>query len=166
MERVIIAAIAENGVIGKDGSLPWHYPEDMEHFRELTTGHAVVMGRVTFEDIHSKLGGPLPDRLNIVLTRSGLAEEVKSYESVLEANSVEEAKNVARSRGYGTLMIAGGSSVYGQFLDAADRMELTKIHEEYGGDSFFPEVDWSEWEEEEKEDLGELSFVTYRRLSS
>lgn len=160
LETVVIAAVARNRVIGRDGSLPWHYPEDLEHFRELTTGNAVAMGRRTFEDIESKLDGPLPDRLNIVLTRSGIDAD---YESVREANSLEEAREIAEEEGFSELYVAGGASVYEQFLEAADRIELTRIHDEYDGDTRFPEVDWSKWEEVSRDEREELSFVSFER---
>jgi dihydrofolate reductase len=155
MEKIIIAAVAENGVIGKDGDLPWHYPEDMKHFRELTTGNPVVMGRKTFESLPEDYR-PLPDRKNIVLTRSGVDEDVH------EASSLEEAWEIA-SEDSDRVFIAGGASVYESTLEEADRMELTRIHEEYDGDTCLPEFDGSEWEEVARDDHEDLSFISYRR---
>ncbi|MFB6241527.1 MAG: dihydrofolate reductase [Candidatus Nanosalina sp.] len=155
MEKVIIAAVAENGVIGKDGELPWHFPEDMKHFKKLTTGNPVMMGRTTFESLpdHAK---PLPDRTNIVLTHSGVEADVH------EAGSMDEAYSIAEDHG-DLVFIAGGASVYEQALPDADRIELTRIHGEPEGDTYFPEVDWSNWREVERDGREELSFITYRR---
>ena len=154
MEKVIVAAIAENGVIGKDGGLPWHYEEDMKHFRDLTTGHPVIMGRKTFEGLPDP-ARPLPDRTNIVLTGSGIEEDVH------EASGLEEAYRIAGDAE--KVFIAGGASVYEQTLEDADRMEITRIHERYDGDTYFPEWDRSRWKETSRKDLQELSFITYRR---
>lgn len=158
MEKVIVAAISENGVIGRDGDIPWHYPEDLKHFRELTTGYPVVMGRKTFQSLPEDYR-PLPDRLNIVLTRSGFTQE-----GVETAESFEEAYDIARQHSE-TVFIIGGENIYRQSLNEADRLEITQIHEEYKGDSQFPEFDEDNWEKVEREDRGELSFVTYRSSS-
>jgi len=158
MEKVIVAAVSENGVIGRDGDIPWHYPEDMEHFRELTVGQPVVMGRKTFQSLPDNYR-PLPDRHNIVLTRSGF-----EHEGVETAESLEEAYEIA-GKYSDTVFIIGGSTVYEQAMDDADRMELTRIHKEYEGDSYFPEFDRNRWNETGKEDREELSFVTYSSSS-
>ena len=164
----LIAAVAENGVIGRDGELPWHYPEDLRRFKEVTMGHPVVMGRRTYESIVEHLGEPLPGRTNVVLT-SG---ELEAPDGILRAGSIQEALGLARGAisedssdgdppGDRVVYVIGGTSVYEQFLDRANRLVLTKIHDEYEGDAYFPEVDWSAWEERAREDREELSFVTY-----
>jgi dihydrofolate reductase len=155
MEKIIVAAVAENGVIGKNGELPWHIPEDMKHFKELTMGNPVLMGRSTFESLPGSVR-PLPGRTNIVLTRSGVEADVK------EAGSLEEAYRTADEHG-DKLFIIGGASVYEQTLDDADRMEVTRIHEEYEGDTEFPDWDRSNWEEVKREDHEDFSFMTYER---
>ncbi len=152
MEKIIVAAVAENGVIGKEGGLPWHYKEDMKHFRDLTTGYPVIMGRKTFEGLPDP-ARPLPDRTNIVLTRSGVDEDVH------EASGIEEAYEIAG--GSEKVFIAGGASVYEQTMEEADRFELTRIHQEYDGDTYFPEWDRSAWTEVSREELDELSFISY-----
>ena len=121
---VLIAAVAENGVIGRDGGMPWHYSEDMRHFKETTMGHPVVMGRTTYESIAAQMDGPLPGRTNVVLSRSNpdLPEEVVLVHGVEEAMAeIEELDDVA--------YITGGAAVYEQFLPYADEMVLTEIHE-------------------------------------
>jgi len=133
-EIVLIAAVAEeNRVIGKDKDLPWHLPEDLKRFKELTTEHALLMGRRTFESIVHQFGGPLPDRRMVVLTTQGPFEkypEVETYGSIdaaLDAVADEEI-----------VFIGGGESIYEQFLPKADRLELTLIEGDYEGDTYFP----------------------------
>lgn len=133
-EIVLIAALAEeNRVIGRDGDLPWHLPEDLERFRRLTTGHAVLMGRRTFESVARRLGGPLPDRRNVVLTSAGRlpghprVEAHASVDEALEALADEEV-----------VYVAGGATVYRQLLPRADRLELTLVEGAWEGDAFFP----------------------------
>jgi dihydrofolate reductase len=134
-EIVLIAAVAEeNRVIGKDGGLPWHLPEDMKRYKRLTTGNAVLMGRRTFQSVVRRLGGPLPDRRNVVLTSRGeLPEhpEVEAHASVEEALAALEDEDV--------VYVSGGESVYRRLLPEADRLELTLVEGAWEGDTFFPE---------------------------
>jgi dihydrofolate reductase len=171
LELVLIAAVAENGVIGRDGGMPWHYPEDLRRFKETTMGHPVVLGRRTYEAIADRLDGPLPGRTNVVLT-SG---DPDLPEGAVSAGSVEAALDAARTAiedgrvpapGGRVAYVAGGATVYEQFLPLADRLELTDIHATHDGDTYFPEVDWSDWRELDREDRDALSFVTYRRPSA
>ena len=158
-EIALIAAVAENGVIGVDGEMPWHYPADLAHFKKTTIGHPVVMGRVTYESISSQLGGPLPGRTNVVLTRSG----VDAPEDVVQVESVDAAVEVATATGSDTAFVAGGATVYEQFLPRADRLVLTEVPGEPEGDMYFPEWDREDWVEYERVEREELAFVTYRR---
>lgn len=162
MNVVLIAAVAENMVIGKDGDIPWHYPEDFKHFKETTTGHPVIMGRTTYEGIVAGLGGPLPDRTNIVLSfeeLDGLSDDV------VNVHSIEEALDAAEATGADTVYVAGGGSVYEQFLDQgrADRLLITWIPEEPDGDTYFPEWDDVQWEQIDEKTIGDngLRVVTY-----
>ena len=159
VELVVIAAVAENGVIGVDGGMPWHYPADMAHFKETTMGHPVVMGRTTFESIAAQIDGPLPGRTNIVL--SGSVPDVP--EGVVVVESVEAAVAATAETGAERAYVAGGATVYEQFLPLADRLALTEIPEAPDGDTYFPEWDRDEWVEVEREETGELAFVTYER---
>ena len=159
VELVVIAAVAENGVIGVDGGMPWHYPADMAHFKETTMGHPVVMGRTTFESIAAQIDGPLPGRTNIVL--SGSDPDVP--EGVVVVESVEDAIEAAAETGADRAYVAGGATVYEQFIPLADRLALTEIPEAPDGDTYFPEWDRDEWVEVEREETGELAFVTYER---
>jgi len=169
MRLTIIAAVAENGVIGAGGEMPWHYPEDLQAFKDRTLGHPVIMGRVTYEAIVDRIGGPLPGRTNIVLTRTPERVDTTA-EDVHAAETVEEAIELARaasdeSEAVEEAFVAGGGSIYEQFLPVADRMVLTEIHESYGGDTTFPEWDEDDWREIERDDREGLSFVTYRRAT-
>lgn len=151
---MIVAAVGRNGVIGSEGGLPWHIPEDLAHFKQLTMGHALVMGRATFESI----GRPLPGRTNIVLTR----RPGWTHEGVHAAGSLEDGLAIADSLGL-DVFIAGGAEVYRQALGLAHRMELTEVDAEPEGDTWFPTVDWSQWIETSRESHPGFTFVTYER---
>jgi len=158
IEVALVAAVAENGVIGRDGDLPWHYSEDLAHFKETTMGHPVIMGRRTFEGIVDGLGEPLPGRTNVVLT----TRERAFPEGAVGVGSIGEALDAALATGSDVAYVVGGATVYEQFLPDADRLVLTEVHDEYEGDTYFPEVAWDDWREVSREDLGDLSFVEYR----
>jgi len=163
MELAIIVAVAENGVIGADGEMPWHYPADLQQFKRETTGHPVILGRRTFETIAGRLGGPLPDRTNIVLTRS----DPDVPEGVVVADGIEAALSAARETGTETAYVVGGQTVYEQFLPRADRLLLTRIPEAPEGDTYWPGHDEDRWVETDRERVGdELVVVTYRARES
>lgn len=135
----IIVAVAENGVIGKrGGGMLWHIPEDMRHFKGLTTGHTVIMGRKTYET----LGKPLPNRTNIVITR----QEHFHVPGCVTANSLEEALNKARIQEKDEIFIMGGGEIYEQAIGLADKLYLTLVHQNFEGDVYFP--DYSEFKKE------------------
>ncbi|MFP4144102.1 MAG: dihydrofolate reductase [Phycisphaeraceae bacterium] len=133
-EIVIVVAMAENRVIGRAGDLPWHLPADLRRFKQVTRGHAVVMGRRTFESI----GKPLPGRRNLVLTR----DRDWQAEGAEVVHSLDEA--VAKVAG-DRLDVLGGSEVYRQALPMATRIEMTLVHAEPEGDTHFPEFDKQGW---------------------
>ena len=137
MKIAIIVAVSANNVIGVNGRLPWHLPEDLKRFRELTMGKPIIMGRATFESI----GRPLPGRKNIVLTRD--PEYVA--EGCAIAQNTEDA--LAMAQGAGEVMIIGGGEVYRQFLPTADKIYLTRVEVEVQGDTTFPVIDMSIWTE-------------------
>lgn len=159
MDIVLIATIAANGVIGRDGTMPWHYPTDLAHFKETTMGHPVIMGRATFEDILDTLGEPLPGRTNVVLTRS----ERPFPAGVIRVESVDAALAAASEGEAGPVFVAGGASVYEQFLPLADRMILTHLHDSYPGDTYFPDWDPGAWDELSREAHDDFDIVAYRR---
>ncbi len=160
---VLIAAVAKDGVIGKDNALPWHLPEDLKHFKALTAGHAVIMGRKTWESLPERFR-PLPGRTNIVVTRN------VGYRAAgaTVVNSLEEAVKVG---GSGTAFIIGGAVLYAQALPLAQCLELTEIDAEFSGDVHFPPIDRAQWQELSRNPglsaagLG-YAFVTYGRTQS
>ncbi len=161
----LIAAVAENGVIGRGGEMPWHYPEDLRHFRETTTGHPVVLGRRTYERIVDRLGEPLPERTSVVLS----SQDLSLPEGVLLAHSVPAALETAAGAlpaDRDTVYVAGGGSVYEATMPVADRLVLTELDATVDGDTYFPAVDPAEWVERSRDDREDLSFVTYERRSS
>ena len=147
----MISAMAANRVIGKDNELPRDYPEDMARFRVLTAGKPIVMWRKTFDSI----GRPLPKRRNIVLSRSWFVHEGVEVFSTIDAI-------IAATKDESEVMIIGGQTIYEQFLPYADRIELTIIHKEYEGDTYFPVFeDW--FVEVSREEKEWLDFVTYEK---
>ena len=161
-EIAIIAAVAEeNRVIGRDKDLPWHIPEDLQHFKRLTTGHALLMGRRTFESIVHQFGGPLPNRRMAVLTTQGPFEE---YPDVETFSSVEAALEALADEEI--VFIGGGESIYEQFLLRADRLELTLIEGAYQGDTYFPPFEslvGDVFEVTAVDERDGFRFVTYER---
>lgn len=154
MRTVIVAAVGRNGVIGVNGRLPWRIPLDLAHFKDLTMGQSLVMGRATFESI----GRPLPGRSTIVLTRS----VDWSHEGVEVAGSLDDGLAIAAARG-DNAYLAGGAEVYRAGLERADRLELTEVDAEPDGDTFFPQVEWSQWHEVARTSHPGFAFVTYER---
>ena len=136
----LIAAMAENRVIGRDNQLPWRLSADLQHFKALTMGKPIIMGRKTYESI----GRPLPGRTNIVITRDS-AFQAEGCEVV---HSIEQA--LAAARGFEEVMVIGGAELYRQMLDHADRLYLTLVRAEVEGDALFPELG-QQWHEVERE---------------
>ncbi len=146
MKVALVAAVARGGVIGRDGGLPWRLPEDLAHFREVTMGHPVVMGRRTWESLPERFR-PLPGRRNVVVTRSAEwnaegAERAGSLDEALELLSGEERVSVI-----------GGGELFATALPLADEIVLTEIDADFDGDRTFPEIDPGEWREVEREEF-------------
>lgn len=143
----IITAVAENGVIGRDGDLPWRIKSELKYFKTTTIGKPVVYGRKTFESQN----GPLPGRDNIVITR----DTNWRYDGAIIAHDFKEAvgkaKECARQRNVGEIFIAGGSGVYAEALPVADLLYLTEVHLKPEGDTRFPDFDRSQWQEIKRE---------------
>jgi dihydrofolate reductase len=158
----IVAAVARNGVIGRDGRLPWHLPADLKYFRALTTGHAVIMGRKTYESILESLGRPLPQRSNIVITRTAGYQA----QAAIVVPSLEAA--VAQIPPGREGFVIGGAEIYRLALPHVKRLHMTELDKEYAGDTLFPDFDRGQWREESRETGadGDLrySFVTYQRV--
>jgi dihydrofolate reductase len=135
----IIVAASENNAIGKNNKLLWHLPNDLKYFKSVTTGHPIIMGRKTFESI----GKPLPNRLNIVVSRN----PYESAENLIYSNSLQEAIRVALQKDE-EIFIIGGGEIYKQALPLAHKIHFTKVHTVIDGDTFFPELNQNEWETE------------------
>ncbi len=140
----IIVGVGRNNEIGCNNDLLWKLPADMKHFKEITTGHSIVMGRKTFESLPK---GALPNRVNIVLSRN----KAVSFNNCLVFSSIEEV--VGSQRDTEELFIIGGSEVYKQTISLADKLYLTRVDAEFdNADTFFPEIDYSEWKEISREE--------------
>ena len=136
MTVTLVVAAANNDVIGSDGDLPWHLPDDLRNFKRITTGKPIVMGRKT----HESIGRALPARQNIIVTRD-ISYEAEGCDV---AASPEEA--LALANGADEVMVIGGGEIYRVFLPLADRVYLTRVHADVDGDTFFPALDDAEWE--------------------
>jgi dihydrofolate reductase len=152
---VLVAAVAENGVIGADGDIPWRIPEDFAHFKATTLGHTLVMGRATYDSI----GRPLPGRTTIVLTR----DPDWSVDGVLVAHDLATALAMAEDLP-GDVMVAGGAQVYAVALPVADEQVLTEVHQRPDGDTFYPDFDREEWVEARRERRDGFDHVWWRRV--
>jgi dihydrofolate reductase len=168
MEIVLIAAIAANGVIGRGNTLPWRLKSDLQHFRALTMGRPVVLGRKTFGSI----GKPLPGRTIIVVSRdpSFAAPGIVVAPSLAAAFAV--ARGEAQRRGVDEVFVAGGTAIYSQAMPAATRLAITEVHQAIDGDTRFPPIDADVWQEIAREeraagpgDAATFAFVTYRRAT-
>lgn len=165
MKITMIAAVSENNVIGNQGSLPWNLQDDLRWFRLVTEGKTVVMGRKTYESI----GGALPDRNNIVITRGDIFRPVKNR-NFWVVDNINDL--VYDSYGVRELIVIGGGEIYKQFLDKADMLHITRVHTEVEGDTYFPEIDPYEWsvvsavpyKKDERNDH-DFTIVTYERVS-
>jgi dihydrofolate reductase len=166
IETVLLVAVAENGVIGARGSIPWRVKSDVLRLKAMTMGKPVVMGRKTFES----LPRPLPGRTNIVITRD------PDYRAAgaLVTSSFADARVIALGdalRRFATeIAVIGGAEIYAQWMDAADRLEVTEVHARPEGDTFFPAIGAAEWQEVARvrhsataDDSADFSYVTYRR---
>lgn len=166
MEVVVIVAVAENGVIGAGGAMPWRLKSDMSRFKALTSGRPVVMGRKTFLSI----GRPLPGRTNIVVTRDAGFRAAGAVVTHSVADAMAIATGDALRRFATEIAIIGGAEIYAQCMDRADRLEVTEVHARPEGDTRFAAIDPAVWEEVARvrnpagpEDSVDFSYVTYRR---
>jgi dihydrofolate reductase len=166
MDIVLVAAVAENGIIGRGNTLPWRLKSDMQHFRALTMGKPVVMGRKTFLSI----GKPLAGRTTIVVSR----DHAFAAPGIVVASGLDAALTVARGdalrRNADAIIIAGGAEIYTQVLPQASQLAITHVHKEVDGDARFPKIDLALWREAARsehpaaaEDEAAFAFVTYAR---
>ncbi len=156
MDLTIIVAVSENNVIGNNNQIPWRISQDLKRFKELTLNHPVIMGRKTYESIPEKFR-PLPKRKNIILSNT-----MQPSDGIYVARNIEEALKLAEDQ---DTYVAGGRAVYELFLPKANIIELTRVHKNYDGDTFFPELDLTKWNLVDKEEHLEqdipYSFLTY-----
>ncbi len=159
----IVVAKASNNVIGAKNDLIWHLPNDLKHFKSITSGHPIKKKKKTYES----LGRPLPNRTNIVVTRdqNWNAEGIEIVSSLSKA--IEVAKTIADD-----IYVIGGGNIYKQAMEFTDILYITEVHHEFDGDTYFPEIDNDEWEEVEREDFKKdekhpyaYSFVTYKKIT-
>lgn len=157
----IIAAVAENNVIGKNNKLIWHLPADLKYFKNITLGHSIIMGRKTFESV----GKPLPGRKNVIITRQKQYSATDCY----VVGSLNEAIELTKSEN--EVFIVGGAEVYNLSLPFVHKMYLTKIHQKFDGDTFFPEFDTQYWKEISRVDckadiknIYDYSFCVYEKM--
>lgn len=162
MSLTIIAAMSKDNVIGKNGRVPWHLPEDLKRFYKLTVGHPVVMERKTYESILEELGRPLPMRINIVLTTQELNDD-----RITIVHNISQALSVVREleQQFGDVFVAGGQKVYRNFLPYANKMEITRVYGEWEGDTYFPYVNWKrDWKKiKDGDEHLRFSFETWER---
>lgn len=150
----MVAAVADNGVIGAEGDIPWKIPEDFAHFKRTTVGHTLILGRTT----HEGIGAPLPDRTTIVLTR----DRSWSADGVHVAHDIDSALELADDLP-GEVMIGGGAAVYAAALPYADRQIISEIHRRPEGDTHYPSFDRGEWRQVRREVRGEFDVVWWER---
>ena len=161
---VLIAAVSESSVIGRDNALPWRLKSDMAHSRALTMGKPVLMGRKTFASI----GKPLPGRTNIVLSRDPAFAAPGMLVARTLAAALEAARGDAFRSGTGEIAVIGGADLYAQTMSIADRLEITRVHAEMAGDAIFPIIDPALWREIARKeqaagpgDDADMTFLTY-----
>ena len=153
MKITLISALTQDRVIGNDGEIPWHIPEELEHFKETTFGYPIIVGRKTRENI-----GELPGRLNIVLSSS----KTFGGEQTITARNKEVALEIAQENTE-EVFIIGGESIYQQFIDQADRMILSWVDKEYKGDSYFPSFKYEDWQMKEQSIRNKYTIIEYER---
>ena len=142
MKITLVAAIASNNVIGKENSLPWNIPEDLKRFKQMTSGHTILMGRKTFDSI----GRPLPNRQNIVMTK----DENFEREGIKVINDFDEALELIKESNE-DIFVIGGSKIYELFEPVANSLAITRILKDFEGDAFFPDINWDLWQIEKEE---------------
>jgi dihydrofolate reductase len=169
MEIVLIVAVADNGVIGADGAIPWRLKTDMQRLKAMTLGKPIVMGRKTFVSLRR----PLPGRTNIVVTRDAHFSSPGAVVTTSLADARAVATGDALRRLATEIAVIGGAEIYAQWMPYADRLEITEVHARPAGDTYFAAIDAAVWEEVARvrnsagsDDSADFSFVTYRRRGS
>lgn len=152
MEKIIIAAVAKNNVIGNKGQIPWHSKAELQHFKKTTLGHPIIMGRITYESI----GKPLPGRLNIVISSN---DKLDLPDGVLRFSNLTEAYNYCKAEE--KVFIIGGGRIYKEAINNVDKLIITVMNLEVEGDTFFPKISDSIWIVSDETKSEEFSIITY-----
>jgi len=170
LKIVLVVAVADNGVIGAGNAIPWRLKNDQRRFKALTIGRPVLMGRKTFESFPRR---PLPGRTNIVVTRDASYRAAGAVVTTSFADARAVALGDALRRFATEIAVIGGAEIYAQWMDVADRLEITEVHARPDGDTFFAEIEVAGWEEVARvrnpagpDDSADFSYVTYRRRKS
>lgn len=159
MRKIIISAVAQNGVIGKSsGEMPWHSKEEFRHFKDSTSGFPVIMGRKTF----NALGKPLKNRLNIVLTRN--KKLLLAFTEIVIFDSLHSAYKFCESKNYEKIFIIGGAEIYKQAMNSADELLISYMKFKAEGDVYFPEIDNKIWDVNRIEERNGFDIFTYIRI--
>lgn len=161
---LLIAAVGENYELGKDNQLLWHLPDDFKRFKQLTTGHHIILGRKTFESFPK----PLPNRTHVIITRQKDYLKNSQFENCIVVNSIKDALKIVPKDD--ATYIIGGAEIYKQSIELADVVELTRVHNSFDADTFFPEIDLNEWEltfeefhSKDEKHLFDFTFQTFVR---
>ncbi|MBI2355594.1 MAG: dihydrofolate reductase [Candidatus Doudnabacteria bacterium] len=162
MKISFVVAVAKNGVIGSHNDLPFYIPEDLKHFKKVTDGRTVLMGKKTYDSIIGRLGKPLPNRRNVVITRQ---TDFQAPHEVLIFHDINSAIAYFMSEGLDELMVIGGGQIFSQLAEMGkvDRIYMTHVHREVEGDVLFPQIDLSEWKRTNEEPHEEFTWATYER---
>ena len=155
MEKIIIAAIAENNVIGKNGKIPWYSKEDFRHFKKTTIGYPIIMGRKTFESI----GRPLKERTSIVI--SSQKNYTTGYDEVKVFNNLQSAIKFCEKKAFEKVFFIGGSKIYEQTINSADKLIISYMPFKVEGDTFFPLINENDWEIESVKEFSDFKVVEY-----
>jgi dihydrofolate reductase len=157
LEKIIIAAVAKNNIIGKNGQIPWHSKEELKHFKNTTMSYPIIMGRKTFESI----GKPLKGRENIVITRN--EELKKTFKELAVFDSLKRAYEYCEKKNFDKIFIIGGGKIYSEAINDVDKLIITFMNLDVEGDTYFPQIDENIWKITEKIDFEEFSVKKFTR---
>ena len=158
MKIVLIASVSANGVIGNKGKIPWHFPEDLKHFKRITEKNYILMGRKTFDSI----GKALPDRINIIVSKLK-KDEIPNVSGLKVVENIEDGLKFASDAGQQKIYIIGGGEIFSQVIEKADELIITELDSEFEGDVYFPQINPDKWEIYGKEMYSGFNIVNYVR---
>ena len=154
-----MVAVAQNGVIGKDGKMPWHSKEELQYFKKTTLNYPVLMGRKTLES----MGKPLKNRLNIILSKK--SELLKDYDDIVTFHNIDDAFEYCENQNFEKLFVLGGEEIYRQTMNLCDTMLISKMKFEVEGDTFFPRIDENIWELDSITKYNDFDVYRYKKRS-